>query len=92
MRAASSVHVAHELRAPQLAGELQRRLHLHVAELVVQHLKVVRLDGDVDVAQLTRMDGELSGDAQLLAMVIEQLELLDLVRLPASARPASSGR
>ena len=57
------VHIAHEPRAPQLAGELERGLHLHVSKLVVQHFKVVRFDGHVHVAQLTRMDGELSSDA-----------------------------
>ena len=64
-------------RPPDLAGDLERHLRLNVAELVVQELEIVRVDADVDRADLPFVYRKLPRDRQLLSVVIEQLELLD---------------
>ena len=87
-------HVAHDLGPPDLAGDLQRRLDLDVAELVVQQLEVVGVDADVDAAEVPLVDRQLTRNAQLFAMVVEQLELLDLhaIRLQLDPRRQAGER
>ena len=70
-------HVPFELRPRQLAGHLQTRADAHVAKLVVDDLEVLRLEREVHGADLPLVHGELAGDGELLAVLVEDLEPAD---------------
>ncbi len=71
----------------QLSRDLQVRPDADVAELVVDDLEVLRLEREVDGADLPRVHGELAGNGELLAVLVEDLEAADAhdVRLEVDA-------
>ena len=64
------------LRPAQLAGDGELAVDVDITELVVDDLEVVGIDRDVDGADLAGVHGELAGDVQRLAVLVENRELL----------------
>ena len=71
----------------ELAGNLQVRPDADVAELVVDDFEVLRLEREVDGPDLPLVHGELAGDGELLAVLVEDFEAADAhdVRLEVDA-------
>ena len=86
--------VAFEFGPRELSRNLQPRPDADVAELVVDDFEVLRIEREVDGPDLPRVHGELAGDGELFAVLVEDFEAADPhdVRLQVDAGVESGVR